>query len=118
MTFDGEHHFTWDAENRLVGVSPRILITGSRTYSYEYDHMGRRVKKIEKRHAMAESDFPNIVAALRSGTEREEGFEGLAPGRRLENRRKGSRRWTRPSGTRGEGAMPGRQGIPGGWLRA
>ncbi len=57
MTSDGEHHFTWVAENRLVGVSPRVLITGSRTYSYEYDHMGRRVKKIEKRHAMAESDW-------------------------------------------------------------
>lgn len=48
----GSLDFTWDAENRLVKVSPRVLITGSRIYEYEYDFMGRRVKKIEKRHTM------------------------------------------------------------------
>lgn len=42
----------YDAENRLVKASPRVLITGSRIYEYEYDYMGRRVKKTEKRHTM------------------------------------------------------------------
>ena len=52
MTSHGNWNLTWDAENRLVKASPRILITGSRIYEYEYDFMGRRVKKTEKRHAM------------------------------------------------------------------
>ncbi len=52
MTTLGSWQFTWDAENRLVKASPRVLITGSRIYEYEYDYMGRRVKKTEKRHTM------------------------------------------------------------------
>lgn len=53
MTTLGSWQFTWDAENRLVKASPRVLITGSRIYEYEYDYMGRRVKKTEKRHTMS-----------------------------------------------------------------
>lgn len=52
MTTLGSWQFTWDAENRLVKASPRVLITGSRIDDYGYDYMGRRVKKTERRYTM------------------------------------------------------------------
>lgn len=53
----GTKIYTWDAENRLVTVAPRILITGSRIYDFVYDYMGRRVKKTERRHTMLASTW-------------------------------------------------------------
>ena len=52
MTSLGGWQFTWDAENRLVKASPRVLITGSRIYDYGYDYAGRRVKKTERRYTI------------------------------------------------------------------
>ncbi len=57
MTSLGRWQFTWDAENRLVKASPRVLITDSRIYEYEYDYIGRRIKKTEQRHTMPMSTW-------------------------------------------------------------
>ena len=57
MTSYGSWQFTWDAENRLVKVTPHYLITGSRIYEYGYDYMSRRVKKTAKRYTMPMSTW-------------------------------------------------------------
>jgi RHS repeat-associated protein len=43
---DGCWAYTWDAENRLVGVAPASTSSGpQQTLSFEYDWQGRRIRK-------------------------------------------------------------------------
>ncbi len=42
---DGTWTNTWDGENRLVGVTPLNVVTGSKKLQMAYDYMGRRVRK-------------------------------------------------------------------------
>jgi len=45
MTDDGTRIFTWNGENRLVSVAPKIPVDGGEKAEFIYDYMGRRVKK-------------------------------------------------------------------------
>jgi len=39
-------HYTWDAENRLIGMEPLLVpMEGFQKLSFGYDYMGRRVRK-------------------------------------------------------------------------
>ncbi len=42
---DGTTNFTYNAENRLIAVSPQILVDGDKRIEFTYDYMGRRVQK-------------------------------------------------------------------------
>ena len=41
---DGEHTFSWDAENRLREMLPGTAGNGKRLV-FSYDYMGRRIRK-------------------------------------------------------------------------
>ena len=45
MVSDGAWAYSWDAENRLVGVAPAATNAGSVRLNCAYDYMGRRVRK-------------------------------------------------------------------------
>ena len=46
MTQDGGFNYTWDAENRLVAVTPRTPVVGSsKKCTFVYDYLNRRVQK-------------------------------------------------------------------------
>ncbi len=38
--------YTWDAENRLVGVEPMVPTNNANKLEFTYDYMGRRVQKV------------------------------------------------------------------------
>ncbi len=50
LVADGTWVYAWDAENRLVGVSPATTNVGSVRLSFAYDYMSRRVKKEVETH--------------------------------------------------------------------
>lgn len=45
LTSDGERSYAWDDENRLFWVAPKTPTTGDVAWEYEYDYLGRRVRK-------------------------------------------------------------------------
>ncbi len=51
MTADGTYAYTWDGENRLIGVAPASSpVNGDKKLEFKYDYMGRRVEKIYSLH--------------------------------------------------------------------
>jgi len=45
LTSDGERSYAWDDENRLFWVAPKTPTIGDVAWEYEYDYLGRRVRK-------------------------------------------------------------------------
>lgn len=50
LVVDGVWVYAWDAENRLVGISPATTNVGSARLRFAYDYMSRRVKKEVETH--------------------------------------------------------------------
>jgi RHS repeat-associated protein len=42
---DGRFRYSWNAENRLVAVDPKVVKAGAKRLEYVYDYMGRRISK-------------------------------------------------------------------------
>ena len=42
---DGRWRYTWDGENRLVSLQPLSVAAGNQTLNFEYDSIGRRIRK-------------------------------------------------------------------------
>lgn len=42
---DGRFRYSWNAENRLVAVDPKVAKAGAKRLEYVYDYMGRRTRK-------------------------------------------------------------------------
>jgi len=45
LTQDGTFDYAWDAENRLISVTPRSPIASSVRSVFDYDYMNRRIRK-------------------------------------------------------------------------
>jgi RHS repeat-associated protein len=45
LIFDGNSHYHWDAENRLILVEPVVATEGTKRLEFQYDYIGRRVSK-------------------------------------------------------------------------
>ena len=45
LTNNGRWAFTWDAENRLIGVSTRTAVGPAQSIAFQYDWQGRRIRK-------------------------------------------------------------------------
>ena len=45
LTNDGRWNYTWDAENRLVGMDSRTSVVPIQTLKFAYDWQGRRISK-------------------------------------------------------------------------
>ena len=50
MTADGAMTFVWDGENRLIEVYPSSPSSGDKGVQFDYDYLGRRVRKIVQTH--------------------------------------------------------------------
>ena len=47
MIEDGQFTYTWDGENRLIGVAPASSpVNGDKKLAFKYDYMNRRVEKM------------------------------------------------------------------------
>ncbi|MBC2735424.1 MAG: RHS repeat protein [Desulfobacteraceae bacterium] len=42
---DGRFRYSWNAENRLVAVDPKVAVTGAKRLEFAYDYLGRRIRK-------------------------------------------------------------------------
>ena len=42
---DGRWRYTWDGENHLVSLQPLSVAAGNQTLNFEYDSVGRRIRK-------------------------------------------------------------------------
>ena len=42
---DGRWRYTWDGENHLVSLQPLSVAAGNQTLNFEYDRVGRRIRK-------------------------------------------------------------------------
>ena len=63
LTNDGMNTYSWDARNRLAGIS------GGATASFSYDSLGRRISKaIGSEAAQFAYDGDDIVAEIKGGT--------------------------------------------------
>mgnify|MGYP005856386173 FL=1 len=56
--------YTYDAENRLTGVSPATPQPGNARVLYTYDYLGRRVRKVSQER---QSDGSWLTVADRQG---------------------------------------------------
>lgn len=45
LTQDGTFKYSWDAENRLIGVDPVTPTVSGVRVRFDYDYMGRRARK-------------------------------------------------------------------------
>ncbi len=45
LTQDGRYDYTYDGENRLISVTPRTVVVGSKKVAFAYDYRNRRVRK-------------------------------------------------------------------------
>ncbi len=46
LTNDGVRAYSWNGENRLIGVEPLSPAAGDKKVVFAYDYMGRRIKKV------------------------------------------------------------------------
>jgi RHS repeat-associated protein len=54
LTSDGQFSNMWNAENRLISVMPLSVVEGSRKVSFDYDYLGRRVRRVVSEYTNGE----------------------------------------------------------------